>query len=52
MIARPASGEESSCFVRDLQVRRLFGAAAPLADRELRRRADAAVDAFLRLYTG
>jgi AcrR family transcriptional regulator len=39
-------------LVRDLQVRRLFGAASPLADLELRRRADAAVDAFLRLYTG
>jgi hypothetical protein len=38
-------------LVRDLQVRMLFGAAPAPARDDLRRRAEAAVDAFLRLYT-
>jgi hypothetical protein len=37
-------------LVRDLQVRRLFGGAPALDADGLRRRADAAVDAFLRLH--
>jgi AefR-like transcriptional repressor, C-terminal domain len=37
-------------LVRDTQVRRLFGAAPPLAGDQLQRRVHAAVDAFLRLY--
>jgi AcrR family transcriptional regulator len=51
-IADPAEAFEilMGLLVRDTQVRRLFGAAPPLADDQRRRRADAAVDAFLRLY--
>lgn len=37
-------------LVRDLQIRTLLGVAQPLRGRALERRAEAAVEAFLRLY--